>query len=59
MTTENIIKRLSILEALNRNSRDFRDLAEKLEKIIEAISPNEFERKDALMKRLTQICCSN
>lgn len=58
MTTENIIKRLSFLETLNRNSRDFRDLANALEKIIEAISPNEFERKDYLMGKLTQICCS-
>lgn len=58
MTTENIIKRLSFLETLNRNSKDFRDLANALEKIIEAISTNEFERKDYLMGKLTQICCS-
>ena len=57
MTTENIKRRLSVLERMNRNSRAFRELSSALEKIIEAIC--DFELKDALMNRLTQICCTD
>lgn len=58
MTTENIIRRLNLLEGMNRNSKSFRELSDYLEKVIDGISPNDFERKDFLMKKLTQICCS-
>lgn len=57
MTTENIKRRLSVLERMNRNSRAFRELSSALERIIEAIC--DFELKDALMNRLTQICCTD
>lgn len=56
MTTERYLKRLNLLDKLSRNSRAFRDLSESLEKSINSISPLQFERKDFLMKKLSDIC---
>ena len=48
----------SNLEKLSRNSKEFRELSDDLEKVIQNIPPSDFERKDFLMGKLTQICCS-
>ena len=59
MTTEFYIKKLNLLDSMNRKSRKFRELSEFLEKSIESIPPREFERKDFLMKKLSDICTHN
>lgn len=56
MTTELYIKKLNLLDGMSRNSRAFRELAESLEKSIENIPARDFERKDFLMKKLSDIC---
>ena len=56
MTTERYLRRLNLLDNLSRNSRAFRDLSESLEISISSISPLEFERKDFLMEKLSNIC---
>ena len=54
MTTENILRRIRILDTMNRNSKEFRLLAEFLEKKIE-VKPD-FDLRDSLMDSLTKVC---
>ena len=54
MTTENILKRIRILDTMDRRSKDFRLLAEFLEKRIEA--KPDFDLRDSLMDSLTKVC---
>lgn len=56
MTTEYYLKKLNLLNKMSRKSKEFRELSESLEISIENIPAMEFERKDFLMSKLTDIC---
>lgn len=56
MTTENILRRIAIIEKSNKNNSKIRELIDTVENFISQIE--DFDRRDSLEKALTDACCN-